>query len=461
MTACETNIKLNSNSPEVRLSERFEKTYISVNEFISSWEKEIYELNNLDYFSYLLINFLGSQIENEFFRDKGHIPYLRIEPEDIGTLAFNISDSFESFLEHNCFGDCKLSCPTRLNEKMDPARVDLDGHHLHILQVINSKDLDKRQFLMTDILNYVVLDTLFDFYNYEIGLDLDDADTGLMQFADFITMMLERFIESKGQQYLSSYKDSAVNLFEKLLLDANENWEEEAFNHNEEEDPEDQEQWKLGELTIEHCIEAYLEQLDEKSGDHEDLARNLEFLKIYAHEYAGIRQMDELTYEDQEEFFLYWLLREIALETKISPRILRQDYLKFFKWLEISYDISAIDDFQKLIRKNFDAMQKAIILIRKYFERNSIIDSILEVNDYKGQLVDGLLELDHIQNNGLICLTDLHRHDKYINVQINFSFLSDIPPGSILDLTLKPTRFGWRVMNLEYIFPAAARPYLH
>ncbi len=377
-----------------------------------------------------------------------------------GPLPLISEISFESFLEHNCFGDCKLSCPTQLNEKMDPAKVNLDGHHLHILQVINSKDLDKRQFLMTDILNYVVLDTLFDFYNYEIGLDLDDADAGLMKFADFITLILETFIESKGQQYLSSYRESAVILFEKLLHDTNQNWDE-VFNQIEEDDTEDQEQWKYGELTIEHCIDEYLEQLDETEQVLEQSARNLDYLRSYAREYAGIKQIDELTYEDQEEFFLYWILREIALERKVSPRQLRQDYLKFFRWLEIAYEIDVISDYQNLMRKNFDPLQKAIILTRKYFERNSIIDSILEVNDYDGQLIDGLLEMDHIQNNGLICLKDLRRQNKYMNVQINFSFISDIPSGSIMDLTLKPTRFGWRVMNLEYIFPAAARPYLH
>jgi hypothetical protein len=282
-----------------------------------------------------------------------------------------------------------------------------------------------------------------------------------MQFADFITAIMERFIESKGQQYLSAYRESAVNLFEKLMLDANQNWEEDTFNQTEEDDGEDQEQWKYGELTIDHCVDEFLEQLDDGGQERQNSVLNLGFLKNYAREYAGIKQMDELTGEDQEEFFLYWLLREIALETKISPRQLRQDYLKFFRWLEITYEIDVINDYQDLMRKNFDALQKAIILTRKYFERNSIIDSILEVNDYDGQIVDGLLVLDHIQNNGLMCLSDLHRQNKYMNVQINFSFISDIPAGSILDLTLKPTRFGWRVINLEYIFPAAAKPYLH
>jgi len=72
------------------LSERFEKTYISIHEFIDSWEKEIYELTQLDYFIYLIINKLGFQIEHDFLNAKNKNPYLQIDPNDIGTLASSI-----------------------------------------------------------------------------------------------------------------------------------------------------------------------------------------------------------------------------------------------------------------------------------------------------------------------------------------------------------------------------------
>lgn len=112
------------------MSERFEKAYISVSEFVSSWEKEIYELNNLDYFTFLLINYLGYKIEHNFFNAEENSPYLCIDPEEIATLSFNIGDCFESFLENNCFGDCTLSCPTKLDEKVDLNQTEWNGHIL-------------------------------------------------------------------------------------------------------------------------------------------------------------------------------------------------------------------------------------------------------------------------------------------------------------------------------------------
>ena len=80
------------------MSEKSEKTYISIHEFISSWEKEIYELTNLDYFAYHLINFLGNQIETVYFNKKEQTGYLQLDSEDIGTLAFNIGDSFAFYI---------------------------------------------------------------------------------------------------------------------------------------------------------------------------------------------------------------------------------------------------------------------------------------------------------------------------------------------------------------------------
>jgi len=33
--------------------------------------------------------------------------------------------------------------------------------------------------------------------------------------------------------------------------------------------------------------------------------------------------------------------------------------------------------------------------------------------------------------------------------------------GFIFEATIKPTGYGWRLLNLEYVFPRVAKPYLH
>lgn len=437
------------------MSEHFEKMYISVNEFVTSWEKEIYELTNLDYFTYIIINYLGYQIEHEFLTGDDCTPYLRIDPEEIATLSFNIGDSFESFLEKNCFGDCTLSCPTRLDEKVNPEDAELDRMHLNIIQIMSGTDLSKKQFLLTDILNYVVLDTLFDFYNYEIGLDLDDADTGLMQFADFITVILEKFIEGKGQPFLASPKEPAKDLFEKILNDAEHGWDEMPPAIYDE--GEEKEEWQQGNLSVSNVVQDYISQLTE-----DDLTRKrlMESFKTYSDEYAGILQIDEYSKEDLEEFFLFWLLREVSLEKDIGVEEITDTFEQFFLWLELSRNIDLNTIYAEFVSENISSLEKSLLSMRTYFEHNSVISGILEANGSDDQVIDGFFMVERVTRNGFLRLRDIHFRQTYLNVKINLSDAASLEK-TILYASIKYTEYGWRVINLDYIFPQKAKPYLH
>jgi len=440
---------------EERVSERFEKTYISVSEFVSSWEKEIYELNNLDYFTYLLINFLGYKIEHGFFNSEENSPYLRIDPEEIATLSFNIGDCFESFLENNCFGDCTLSCPTKLEDKIDPNQRELEKTHLNIIHIMNGTDLSKKQLLLTDILNYVVLDTLFDFYNYEIGLDLDDADIGLMQFADFITVIMEKFIESRGQALLLSPKEPASDLFENIIAEAENDWDELPPATYEE--AEDKEDWKYGNLSVANVVQDYIVQSQNRDSIGEKV---LEYFQSYTDEYAGILQIDDFAKEDFEEFFLFWLLREISLEKDITSDVVKKTFENFFIWLELSKGLDLKKLYKEFVTSSFGFFEKTLTTIRLYFENNSVINGILEANSPDDKIVDGFFQVEKVNRSGLLRLRDIHFRQTYLNVKVN---LSDPPQldNTILYASLKNTAYGWRIVNLEYIFPAKAKPYLH
>ncbi len=437
------------------MSERFEKAYISVSEFVSSWEKEIYELNNLDYFTFLLINYLGYKIEHDFFNAEKNSPYLRIDPEEIATLSFNIGDCFESFLENNCFGDCTLSCPTKLDEKVDPNQKELERTHLNIIQIINGKDLSKKQFLLTDILNYVVLDTLFDFYNYEIGLDLDDADIGLMQFADFITMILEKFIELRGKTFLMNPKEPASDLFENIIAESENDWDDIPPAIYEE--SEEKEEWKYGNLSVANVVQDYLIQskyLDRVS------KRILEYFKSYTEEYAGILQIDDFSKEDLEEFFLFWLLREISLEKEITSKQVRITFENFFIWLELGRGIELKSLYEEFVSSSFESFDKTLATIRLYFENNSVINGILESNIPEDQIVEGFFQVERVTRSGFLRLRDIHFRQTYLNVKINLSDPIQLK-NTILYANIKHTAYGWRVISLEYIFPIKAKPYLH
>jgi len=403
---------------------------------------------------------MGNQIEYGFLRKKKQTTYLQIESDELGTLAFNIGDSFESFLENNCFGDCSLGCPTRLNDNINPEDVEFDGHHFHVLQFVKKDEMDKKYFLLTDILNYVVLDTLFDFYNYEMGLDIDDSDVDLMQLADFITSIIEVFIETKGQQFLHNPKENASDLFEKLLADAETNWDD-MLKSAIDDEPDHADEWKIGEYDKERLIDEFLSQQQKPDKNVSSELKVMNFVRNYLNEYAGIDQFDEISFEDLEEFYTFWLVRECMLENDLDPKLIKEILIRFFKWLELSKDINLSQSFNKVLLKNYDDFQNAVKTARAFFDKNSLIDGILASNNSDNEIVSGLFILEDILDNGLYRLRDAYLENKYTNVQINFPTHQKKYLEMIIDATFKPTMYGWRMVHLEYIFPKGARPYLH
>jgi len=441
----------------VQLSTKSEKTYISVQEFVSSWEKEIYELNNLDYFIFLLINHIGYQIEHNYFNTLKPADYLRIDPEEIGTLAFNLGDGLESFLENNCFSDCTLGCPTHLDDPVKEEEVKSRNDQLQLIQLVNGTDYNKRSFFINDILNYVVMDTLFDFYQYEIGLNLDDTDLSLIQFADFLTSIMEKFIENQGQNLLSNPKESSTELFNKLMYEAGPGWDEEWLSAMEE-DGDDSEIWKYGNMYIQEVVADFLRQL--KEDETEVYKKLLGYFQEYIDTYADLKRIDEIEVEDLEEFFLFWLVREITFDSELTPEIIRLSFQQFFKWLELNREVNLREPFENLMSKHFDSIQNVLLCSRSYFDKNSLVNGLIQSNAGGDQIISGLFEIEKISRSGLIQICDIHFNKKYLNVQNNFSGPVKLRERSILSATLKPTAYGWRFVNIDYIFPQAAKPYL-
>jgi hypothetical protein len=445
------------------LSERFEKTYISINEFIDSWEKEIYELNQLDYFIYLIINKLGFQIEHNYLTVRNKNSYLQIDPDDIGTLAFNIGDSFESFLENNCLTNCDLQCPSKIDEKLTSRDQEYVDKNLHIVHIINEENWNRRQFLVTDILNYVVLDTLYDFYNYDIGINVEESDIGLLKFADFITDILVKFIYSNGQIYLENAREPATNLFDKLVVEEDTEWKEDNNSEITDMDGEVEngEIWKLGNNSIQNLTEEFLTKSDIEKMNPDFAEKSLEYLHNYINNYSGFSNIEEFNKEDLEEFISFWLIRELTLDTHIEINDVLEIYLRFFSWLEYSKNIAITNIYTNLIKHYLFELNYVLNAARTYLQNYSVVNGILEANTSEMDLIDGYFEITSINKEGFLRLQDIHLKKNYYNVIIDKRFAELFEKGFIFEATLKPTGYGWRLLNLEYIFPKIAKPYLH
>ncbi len=437
------------------LAERFQKTYIPVNEFISSWEKEIYELTNLDYFTFVLINELGYRIEHEYFGKRCQSPYLEIDHEDIGTLVFNIGDSFESFLENNCFGDCSQSCPSRLQDNMEIEPEDLPDESFYILRSMENGGMSKKQYLLADILNYVVIDTLFDFYNYEIGLNLNDADAGLLDFADFVTDVVERIFDSKNAAYLETPNESATVMFENLIRESENNWDD-YYGFADEDEVEEIEAWKHKNTNIGLILDRFLES-NTLSKTQIDLVQQL---RRFSSDYAGVVRIDEFTIADLDEFMGFYLIREIAFERNLDGAEIILFFERLLDWLELNYEYTTESFRDRLINGLRFDFELAIELNQAYRREHSTIEGLLETNRSEEELTEGIFEIVRIGDNGFFRLREVLTRKEYINVRVDVNFTAKELQGFLVEGTVKPTMYGWRLIDADFIYPPQARPFL-
>ena len=109
---------------------------------------------------------------------------------------------------------------------------------------------------------------------------------------------------------------------------------------------------------------------------------------------------------------------------------------------------------------NFEDFDKTLTTIRMYFENNSVISGILEANVPDDRMVSGFFQVERVSKSGFLRLRDIHFRQTYLNVKINISEPTRLE-NTILYASIKHTAYGWRILNLDYIFPLKAKPYLH
>ncbi|MEJ2054790.1 MAG: hypothetical protein P8X42_12790 [Calditrichaceae bacterium] len=442
------------------MAEQFRKTYISVTEFIDSWEKEIYELNYLDYFSYLLINELASNIENEFFPKRNNNDQINLSADEISTVAFNITDGLQGFFEKNCFGTCNFGCPSRLDETLDKENINLNQRFNDSIEK-NCKDYEtKEHCLSSDILNYVILDSLLDFYNYELGIILTETDASLLDFAEFTLNVILQFIRVKGQYYLKSPQENASDYFNDLIKTDESDWKFNDFDfYNNEDDEQDNEPWKNSYSGIENVFEDYFEEYYKESGiaPEKDL---LDKFKTYLLEFLELKNVEDITIDDLEEFFSVVLPHEMLAEDMPCFDNVRDIFSNFLTYLEFSRDMQLKIPYEKFIEKNMPEIIRTFRVTVNYQKKYPLIDYLLSGENYDTTLIEGFYEIDG-KADGLFSLKDIHLNTEIKPVNINRLRGSILKTSDIFHCQLVNKSGIWYLAHLEQVYPSVSKYYLY
>ena len=450
------------------MSEHHQKTYISPREFIKSWDKELYELNNLDFFIFLMINHLGNQLEKRFFIQHRRQSELFLSFDHIGTVCFNLGDSFEYFLEENCLSSCPINCPRDMDGQIDSCSVKLEDRikrKLELLQSFLVGHLDKEQCFRIDLMNHVILDTLIQFYSEEINIEFEEDDINLLELAEFMENSIIDYIRFEGSDLLNRPFENALEYFEDLLQSESdskydEEWQEESQSWRT--SPKEN-KWQGGHQPIEEVLIHFLNHDHYNSKMFEDSpSQDIEYLSKYLKETAKIKTISEFNESYLAEFLSVWLAREFVMsDTQQLSHIFRAT-ARFITFLYHHYQINLKREFLRLYDMLKTDLARTIQATNTFISEYNMLDAVLYTNrdDYNYKI--GYFEVISVKDKlyRILELKNVYAHHENLNVKLNSKAIFKLRKGDILHASMVKRSMDWEILEIQYIYPSLALQFI-
>lgn len=446
------------------MSERYQKTYISATEFVESWDKELYELNHLDYFIFLMINYLGNRLEKHYFtNDRRHSP-LFLDFDDIGTICFNISDSLAIFLEENCLGSCPLNCPKDLDGilNIDEHKIeDRIKKKLVLLQSLIVGNLEKEQCLRIDILNHVILDSLFQFYVDELDMDIKEDDLSLLDLAEFIENTIIDFIRFDGQFLLEKPFETAIHYFEELLESETEDqiqrdWNQDNPTWESQINPNtwNEETWGIDDVFSRFISDEHYNPITSSSA----LVHDINYFNKYLKDDAKINTITEIREDHIGEFFSVWLVREFVLSDEKQISFIFRAVARFVTYLYQHYHINLKREFLRYYDKLKLDLPRVIQAMNTFISEYNLLDALL-IDDENNHLQKiGFFQISKMidKSNRYISIQDIDYPGETYMVKLKSSAIFKLHEGDIIHARLINNHDNWEVLEIQFVYPQIA-----
>ncbi len=437
-------------------------------EFVNSWDKELYELTYLDYFIFLLINYIGDQLEKRFFNQRHRHTELFLDFEQLGTLCFNIGDALEFFLEENCLGSCPLNCPLNLDGIVNDTLSNLEHRiqrKLIILRTFLSRKLDKEQCLRVDLMNHVIMDTLIQYYQDEFQIELSEENLNLMDMAEFIEDIIIDFIRLEGKNLLSRHSETAIEIFENLLQsefneESEENWYEDTSEHHLE---YHKEEWQKSLETIDEVFKKFSS--DEHYNSPETrgvLTGDLMYFKRFLNDEANLKRIYDLQEDHIAEFLSIWLVKEFVLKNDQQIQNIFRALARFITYINQNYNINLKREFLKYYEAVKSDLPRVVKAMNTFIDEYNVLASILNFEADDSQIKTGIFEITQIhgKNSHLFDVQDLNIFQKIDNIFLDSSAFYKLREGDILNASLIEESDGWKVLDIQFIYPNLAKRFL-
>jgi len=446
------------------LSEHHQKTFISVREFIESWDKEFYEFNNLDFFIFLLINHLGNQLEKRFFIEHRRQSRLNLDFDQIGTVCFNLCDSLEYFLEENCFRSCPINCVRDLEGTIDKSQLQANEKIKRKLELIQSfmvGNLDKEQCLRLDLMNHVILDSLLQFYSEELNIEFEENDLILLELAEFVENVILEFIRFEGQPLLHKPTELAIDYFEELLQSEEEDktkneWNEKSLDWR---DKGEKLEWEKNPENIDEVFfhflndEHYNPQISQQT-----LAHDIDYLSRYLLDYAKLEKISDFKENHLAEFLSVWLTREFILSDVRQISHIFRATARFITFLFHHYQINLRKEFLKYYDVLKMDLPRVIQATNTFISEYNLFETIITANQESGEHKVGFYEITDIRNrvDRTIEVRNVYDYENNLIFKLESSAFFRLRIGDILHASIIRHAQEWEILEIQFIYPNLA-----
>jgi hypothetical protein len=415
-----------------------------------------------------MINHLGNQLERQFFIEHRHHSPLFLDFENIGTLCFNLGDSFEYFLEENCLGSCPINCPRDLDghiEIIEGKIEDKIQRKLELLQSFLVGKLDKEQCLRIDLMNHVILDTLMHFYSEEFDLEFKENDLALLELAEFIENVIVDFIRFEGQSLLQKPFETAISYFEELLEnEVEENtqpeWKKDTQDWQKDKDIRE---WEKLDDSVEKAFMNFLS--DEYYNPHPTnnaLAHDIDRFSSYLRNYAKIQQISEISENHLGEFLSVWLVREFILSDSKQISYIFRATARFITFLYHQYNINLKKEFLKSYEKLKLDLPRVIQATNIFISEYNLLEAVLNSQEQDVEKKIGFYKVEILTDrmNKLLEIKNIYDNSHTLEIKFNSSAYLKLRKGDILHATLINRIKSWEVLEIQYIYPNLALKFI-
>jgi len=451
------------------LSERYQKTFVSVREFVESWDKEIYQLTNLDFFIYLLINHVGNRLERQYFTPEKQDSPFYLDFDLLGSLCFNIGDNLEIFFKENCFGKCTLNCPLDMDNIVhldDVPDTPFMQKRLRLLSEYLGPNMVKENCLRMELLNFVLLDTVAHFYNEELGLEVEEDDVAILSLAEFIAQIIIQFMRIEGQGLLSHPHENAQEYFQELLEieedSAQTNWAIEENTWTPEGD--EHEQWDSHEEKIEMAITRFLDEALSESPEYTDwMIPTVQLLQAFLQEQPDVYDVFDLREDHLLEFLSTWLVQEYTMQDDRQVQYNFRMLARFVTWLNQTYHIDFRRNFIDYYEKIKTDLPRVIRALNYYLNEYDIFNTLLIREAEDIEKISGFYQIRAMgtYQNKILHLEDLHKYQDFPLVKFNSKVFNEVRTGDILQATLFKNPAGvWEILEIHFIYPGIAERFI-